>query len=282
MAPRSDSTTRSDPNRAAEALLDHFRILPRARNQDLLWEVGEAFTRLPYENLTKLIRKHEGDPRARRRGPEIVVGDHLRWGTGGTCFALTETFLSVLRRLGYRCRPVMCDMKAGPDTHCAVVIDLPEGPHLMDPGYLLHRPLPLLPGRVATRDTGVAEVRLQGAPDGQSFELHTGSTWRYRMKAAPVSPARFLALWDASFHWGHMNNVHLSRAVPEIGGYAYVHGLRMRLQGRDGKENLNLRGRQASVLGERFGLAADVVERAYRLAQALRESAPAKGEGDHE
>ncbi|MFN2167330.1 MAG: hypothetical protein ACK2U9_13830, partial [Anaerolineae bacterium] len=126
VAPRGDSAPRDDPDRAAEALLDHFRILPRARDQDLLWEVGEAFTHLPYENLTKLIRKHDPESRERRRGPTVVVRDHLRWGTGGTCFALTETFLSVLRRVGYSCRPVMCDMKAGADTHCAVWIDLPE------------------------------------------------------------------------------------------------------------------------------------------------------------
>jgi hypothetical protein len=451
---------------SAETLLDHYRIVPRRRDQELLWELGEAFTHLPYENLTKLIRKHgeldpdlvragarsapgaaapgpgaaapgpgvaapgpggaapgpgaaapgpgvaapgpggaapgpggaapgpggaapgpgaaapgpggaapgpgatgsapsapapgpgaavdataSGDPPVfapataplRRRGPAEVVADHLRWGTGGTCFALTETFLTVLRRLGYRCRPVLCDMKAGADTHCAVLIELPEGPHLMDPGYLLHRPLPLprAPGEQSRRDAGVAEVRLvaargpishpaaggpsphpaAGGPSPQpaaggpspppaaggpsphpaargpsphptarspaplayprdprraaertpyGFDVYTGDTWRYRMKPGPVSRARFLSRWDDSFGWSHMNNVHLSRALPEVGGYAYLHGHRLRVQARDGKQNVNLRGRLAAELGARFNLAPEVVERAYAIAAALR------------
>lgn len=258
-------------DRAAEAFLDHYRIVPRTRGLDLLWEIGEAFTHLPYENLTKLIRKHDRAPGdQRRREPEVVVGDHVRWGTGGTCFALTETFLTVLRRLGYACRPVMCDMKAGTDSHCAVWIDLPDGPHLMDPGYLLHRPIRLTPGGTTRRDTGVAEVRVVGSADGAGFDVYTGATWRYRLKAADVSPDRFSALWEASFDWSHMNNVHLSAAQPDIGGYAYVHGHRLRLQGRDTKQNVNLRGHLAVELGARFGLDGDVVERAYDIAAALR------------
>jgi arylamine N-acetyltransferase len=115
-------------SRAAEAFLDHLRILPRGRSQDLLWEVREAFARLPYENLTKLIKKHATPDRTeRRRLPGEVVLGHVERGTGGTCFALTETFLSVLDRLGYRSRPVLCDMRAGVDSHCAVWIDASPG-----------------------------------------------------------------------------------------------------------------------------------------------------------
>lgn len=272
-----DSTSHRNRIRAADAFIDHFDILPRRRDQDLLWEVGEAFARLPYENLTKLIKKHNtraGAPR--RRLPWEVVTDHVERGTGGTCFSLTETFLAVLERLGYQSRPVLCDMQAGPDSHCAVWIDLPAGPHLMDPGYLLHQPVPLSPDRSHTRHTGVTEITVVGAPDGASYEVTTGGKRRYRMKAATVTPERFLALWDASFEWTQMGNLHLSRGIGD--GYAYLHGHHLRLQRPGGKENLNLRGRLPDELSTRFGLSPHVVTEALRVL-AQERMARVEGEG---
>ena len=257
--------------RAAEPFLDHFGIVPRAPDQDLLWAVGEAFTRLPYENLTKLIRKHTTAPGAcRRRLAGEVVTDHLARGTGGTCFSLTNLFLAVLERVGYRCRPVLCDMKAGPDTHCAVIIDLPEGPHLMDPGYLLQRPLPLRPEGESVRVTPVAEVRVTAVDAGQAFEVRSGGVLRYRMKAAGVTPEQFVARWEDSFSWGHLGNLHVSRALET--GYAYLHGHKLRLQRPDGKETLNVRADLAGALRERFGIHPDVAAQAWAIVERIQAS----------
>ncbi|MDX9999864.1 MAG: arylamine N-acetyltransferase [Polyangia bacterium] len=305
----SGSPEQAANRRAADAFLEHYRILPRGQGQgcgqgrgqgggqgqglghgcgqgqrlgqgqDLLWEVGEAFARLPYENLTKILKKVAEPPGpARRRLPWEVVLDHAERGTGGTCFSLTETFLAVLERLGYSCRPVLCDMRAGRDSHSAVWIELPEGPHLMDPGYLLHQPLPLLPGATSERATSVGVVRVTGSKDGETFELTSGGKHRYRLKAAAVSRERFLALWDASFDWSHMGNLHLSRATD--GGYAYLHGHRLRLQREVGRENVNLVGRLPVELSARFGLAPAVVAEAEAALSLLRESRPGNGDRD--
>jgi hypothetical protein len=147
----------------------------------------------------------------------------------------------------------------------------------MDPGYLLHRPLPLAPGRSTERSTGVGQVRLVGAPDGATYDLFSGGQHRYRLKAASVTPARFLALWEASFDWTHMGNLHLSRATD--GGYAYLHGHRLRLQRADGRENVNLRGHLAEELSARFGLAPEVVARAEAALASLRGRAAAEEAG---
>jgi arylamine N-acetyltransferase len=253
--------------RAAEPFLDHFGILPRTPDQDLLWAIGEAFAHLPYENLTKLIRKHTTPTGAcRRRLAGEVVADHLALGTGGTCFSLTNLFLAVLERVGYRCRPALCDMKAGPDTHCAVIIDLPEGPHLMDPGYLMHRPLPLHPQGESVRVTPVAEVRVTA--EAQGFAVRTGGVLRYRLKTAAVSPAQFVARWEDSFTWGHLGNLHASRALET--GYAYLHGHKLRVQRPDGKETLNVRADLDGALRDRFGIHPDVAAQARAIVARIQ------------
>lgn len=255
--------------RAAEPFLDHFRIVPRRPDQDLLWAVGEAFAALPYENLTKLIRKHTTPPGVcRRRGAGEVVTDHIALGTGGTCFSLTNLFLAVLGRVGYRCRPVLCDMKAGPDTHCAVIIDLPAGPHLMDPGYLLHRPLPLPPLGESVRATPVAEVRVAAVDGGAAYAVRTGGVLRYRLKPAVVSPEQFVARWEDSFDWGHLGNLHVSRALET--GYAYLHGHKLRVQRPDGKETLNVRADLDGALRDRFGIHPDVAAQARALVARIQ------------
>ncbi|MFH1131397.1 MAG: arylamine N-acetyltransferase [Pseudomonadota bacterium] len=268
-------------NKVADTFFDRFGILPKESSQDFLWEIGEAFSHLPFENLTKLLKKHRGLPNAEwRRMPDEVLADHLSLGTGGTCFALTNFFQTVLRTAGYYCRPVMCDMRNEKNVHCAVIIQLKQSLLLMDPGFLLHQPILLQPGRTSECNTGVADVRLVGDPTGKTYELFTGDTWRYRMKIAEVPPEKFLSFWDASFNWGMMNGIHLSRAVD--GGYTYVHGNKLRLQKRQTKENLNIRGIEEQVIAERFGIDPKVVKQAYALVKGIRQNSPKTAESSNE
>jgi arylamine N-acetyltransferase len=247
--------------------LDHWGIRPRQLDRALLHRLGQAFAALPYENLTKLIKKHRLPPGpARRRLPAEVLADHLEHGTGGTCFALTELFASVLGDLGYSCRPVLCDTRHRADNHCALLVQLDVGPALLDPGYLVHEPL-LLPGPGQTRRCGA--VSLTANPRGR-LELVSYGVRRYRLKLEPVSSQRFVAVWDSSFDWTMMNGVHVCAARDS--GYAYLHGSKLRLQGSSGKQTLNLRGDEVQQIAKRFGIAPAVVEQACRLTRQRREN----------
>jgi arylamine N-acetyltransferase len=257
----------TDDRRAAEVFCDHFGIVPTRPDLDLLHELGHAFARLPYENLTKLIRKHSLPPGpARRRQPAEVVADHVSLGAGGTCFSLTTLFAAVLERLGFSCHPVLCDMRAGRDLHCALVVDLLSGPHLLDPAYLLDAPLPLASPQ---SDLAARRARVVRSDDGESANLYSFDTFRYRVKLEPASRERFLAVWDASFEWTMMNGVHVCAATP--GGYAYLHGHHLRLRSDGSKQTLNVRGSEAGELARRFGIAETVAAEAYRLIAAARE-----------
>lgn len=261
-----------DERPAAEAFLDHCGIVPRGPDRDLMHELGVAFSRLPYENLTKLIKKHSLPPGPeRRRLPQEVITDHLAHGTGGTCFALTRLFSAVLERLCLASFPVLCHARHRRDGHCALVVLLDGDPHLVDPGYLVHEPLPLTGDGVAS---GAARVVAADRDDG-TFELFTHDVLRYRFHLEPVSVARFEAVWDDSFEWTMMNGLHL--CVPRDGGYAYLHNHKLCLRGGASRANLNIRGHELEELAQRFGIAETVSGQALSLLAEARSRQSAAG-----
>ena len=136
--------------------------------------VAAAFSSLPYENLTKIL-KHDREGGVARRGPEEVIRDHIRLGSGGTCFSLTAALLHVLRALGLRAEPILADRHYGENTHCALLVWLDGEPHLLDPGYLILKPL-ALPGNEELEQvvpTAFNELLLRHREQGSKIELHT-------------------------------------------------------------------------------------------------------------
>jgi arylamine N-acetyltransferase len=262
-------TTGSMQDPVVDAFLQYFGLRPaRAPSRDELAALGQAFSRLPYENLSKLVAKHDRAGEARRRLPMRVLEEHLSLGAGGTCFALTALFLRVLTALGYQARAALCDTRHRPDNHCAVIITLPEGEYLLDPGYLIFEPIPLFG---AERQSLPSHVALDGdaARDDRIITLSTYQKQRYRLKRQVITRERFFAVWDDSFDWTMMRNVHVSAALGS--GYAYLHGHKLRVTTLAQRHNENLKGRQPDVLSARFGLDRDLVERAYTIVARERE-----------
>ena len=61
-----------------------------------------VFSRLPYENLTKILKMSRlEDPRQRLRFPDELLSDHLRLSTGGTCYSLAFCLREILGQLGF-------------------------------------------------------------------------------------------------------------------------------------------------------------------------------------
>ncbi|MFW6244582.1 MAG: hypothetical protein ACOC36_01715, partial [Fibrobacterota bacterium] len=79
-----------------QRFLERFVIAPRASGEVLIRSVADAFSSIPYENLTKIIKSETiVSPRSAMRLPDELIGDYLRWGTGGTCFSLTAAIIAV-------------------------------------------------------------------------------------------------------------------------------------------------------------------------------------------
>lgn len=272
-----------DPGGRAVALFDTRYGLPgrRAREQELA-TLASRFAELPYENLTKIIALAESGlaaPRLRR--PAQVMEEHLALGTGGTCFSLVELLRALALAAGFSCRPAMAHMRHGLNIHCVLLCDAGGRRFVVDPGYLLPRPLPLA-GDESAEDAALGEARVVaagslgpvpvGIPDGE-LDLYTiepeGPLWRYRIDPHLPSPEEFEAHWRASFALPAMRSLLCTRRTPgeEI---LYLHNHKLRRRSGEGKRSENVRGELCERVQESFGIAPEITRRAAELVASAR------------
>lgn len=227
------------------------------------------FSHIPWENLTKFLRKLEVPPgKERMRRPLDVFEDHALLGTGGTCFSLTEALRGALNDLGYRCRVAMADMSHGRDIHCVLLARMGEGLFVIDPGYLVPVPVELRRAR-PTRASIYGRV-YEYHPVEAGWNMYTTEggvrTWRYLLKSRPVDGAEFERHWLRSFEATSMNGLHINRL--DSRGRSYVHNHKMRLVDVSGKSsNHNLREGYPGKVSEMFGIDEEVASRAWTCLQ---------------
>ncbi len=247
---------------------DFLRLvgLPPARpDQVFLSKLTRAFMRLPYENLTKIISvaKTE-DPEKRLRTPDIVLGDHIDIGAGGTCFSLTYFFQQILAFAGYDSWPVLCDRSYGPDTHCALIVPLGRKRFLIDPGYLMDQPL-LVPEAGETVQHGpLGVLRLMRLGTSRQLLLITKrdgqSRIRYRLRDDPVSAVHFQSRWIDSFDWAMMRHLCISRQID--GGQLYMRDGLMRFIDGTKKRQRRINDSFAREAGLAFEMNANIIRQA--------------------
>jgi arylamine N-acetyltransferase len=256
-------------NRLLEEFERHYRLQQHHPAEERLIKVAGAFSRLPYENLSKIIRlAEEGTPQRARRVPRQVLAEHFRLGTGGTCFSLTAALLYLVRSLGFEGRPILADRRYGPDTHCALIIDFLGSWKLLDPGYLLDRPVEL--PRDYPLEIETPFNRLVLAPRGQGrrvdlFVLANGRrSYRLTFKVEPVDDGQFLRAWDNSFFWEMMSYPVVSRVAG--GRQLYLQGNRWQVRDQKGAERRELDpARLALHLYQHFGICPELAARALEI-----------------
>lgn len=232
---------------------------------ELLEKIVEAFSRYPYENVSKIIKlsRHLDEPHPIRL-PGEVVEDHLRAGLGGTCFSMTFALQTILTNSSFDCYPVMADMRAGRNIHCALVARIGEDKYLLDPGYLLGRPAELHPDRPFSFWNEFARVELFYLPAEGAYHLYTFSgrerKWRYRFVDRPTGPEEFLQHWQASFHKNAMHGICINRVTPK--GLIYVRKRFMRRIAPGEKKNINIKRNYHAAIEQTFGISQEVVEQA--------------------
>jgi len=257
---------------AKQLFFKHFQISGNEPGLELLRAVIAAYSNIPYENITKIIRKFEAPSRDERlRSPLEVVSGYVEEHTGGTCFSLTFCLGSILAKAGYRCYPVMADMKR-PNIHCALAVHIGQKRYLVDPGYLLGEPVELS-GETVRLTTSFGEVELRPR-SGQRYDLYTigGSDikWRYRVKTVPVSQTLFMRYWQDSFSLPMMNSLQLTKLSEN--GHLYVRNHHLRLQRSGEKRNENIRAELESRIEREFGIPGDLTASAREHLERMKES----------
>jgi arylamine N-acetyltransferase len=252
--------------------MGHFGIPGGDPDLELLRSVIQSYSHIPYENLTKIIKKFTAPGSTERlRGPNEVIEGFIDRHTGGTCFSLTYCLGAILRGAGYECHPVMADMKRS-NIHCALVVLLKGKRYLIDPGYLLGEPVELS-GTAVSVETSFGRVELRPRA-GERYDLFTFSggeaKWRYRVKTVPVPRALFLRYWQESFSLPMMNSMQLTKLTES--GHLYIRNHHLRLRRGEDKLNENIRSDLERRIELEFGIPADITAEVREHLERMKES----------
>lgn len=253
--------------KAVERFLDRYGVSKRDPGYALLCEIGRAFSFLPYENVTKILKDARSvSSEMKLRSAEEVLEDHLRWGTGGTCFSLCNALQTILVECGFQARIAMADMHYGSNIHCAVIVPIDSRNFLLDPGYLLHEPMPLPDvGLELVQITPMNRVRLVGETE-KLFSLYTEENaqkkWRYRLRSSVVTRDEFIGHWIRSFSLNTMEQIMLSCVKPS--GRLYFRKDRLETVNPVNRLKKMIAPDDVPGLSQFFGLPADLIADAQR------------------
>ena len=250
---------------AAEHFLEIARIDQQRPDSQNLEKVLRRFSQLPYENLSKIIKLNRNREQNHLRFPAEVINDHERFRLGGTCFSLTYFLKTILDYLGYSTDFLMADMRSGDNTHCALMIQQDGKEYLVDPGYLLNRPLDLSqtsPGnRIYLRKESEENRFSLWTPNGKEMKK------RYSFNKVATESEQFFNYWENSFHLMTMHGICLSKY--DENGFVYLHNHYIKREGND----LTFKGKFSEEISEIARKYFNIPEELVRKAElALKEN----------
>lgn len=247
---------------AIRNFLDKYRLETTSADVLHLQAIGAAFSHLPYENVTKILKESRsaGSINKLRMAGEVLE-DHLLWNTGGTCFSLCNALLAVLESCEYSARIAMADMRYGTNIHCAVVVTLQGGQYLLDPGYLLNVPIRVPVEETETRVKTPMNLTILRREDPGNYSLYTrerdGEKWRYRIRTAAVSREEFQRHWIHSFSLNTMEHVMMSRLSDC--GRLYFRKNRLDEVSAEERKQIRIMPEDSGRLADVFGIPSDMI-----------------------
>jgi arylamine N-acetyltransferase len=238
-----------------------------------LESIVSHFSNIPYENLTKIIRASAfKDPDERLRQPLEVLQDYIRWGAGGTCFSLTFCLQALLRDYGYTGCFRMADLGSRQYNHCALVVYFQDRPYLLDPGYLVTRPLPIPEKGSIVYETRLRPVILERDQMKEGLNFSTietdGVRHRYYLHGNDCDEDTFIGFWHDSFTWNMMHSMLVTKVIPD--GRFYLHNRYVRWFNRDGHESARLKEQFDESVTELTGIDRTIVIQAREILSATR------------
>ena len=180
------------------------------------------FSKIPYENLTKLKEADEKDFEKKLRTPYYLIKDFFEKGTGGTCFSLVYFLKNLLEYMGFKTEFLLCDRSYGENTHTVILTEIDNEKFLCDVGYLIYKPIPIQK-EVFEFETNAYDFLLENK--GKDIYVYTKSDrgfkkFRYKIKMNKVSEDGFISAWEKSFEFEMMNHFIITKDVGD--GIIYI------------------------------------------------------------
>ncbi len=250
MIPHTLRFNPSEYHSAARLFLQYFAISFLPRDFSRLPLVLDAFSQIPYENLSKIIKFNQnGGEWDRLRSPDEVWWDYRNHHLGGTCYSLTFFLWSILDYVGFDVAPLTMDMKWGAAVHCGLLLKNCEENWLIDPGYLFDQPLLLNPQSTSSVYSNHTCVEIERSPTNDGYELFTRDQnqrkFRYRFRSVPITLEQFLLAWKGSFHEKSMRHLCLTRIDNRNRGRIYIRNNYIRLTTQKGIDKIQLPAAEA-------------------------------------
>jgi len=232
--------------------------------------ISRFFSILPYENLSKIIKRAHVSGQARLRLPDEVTHDHFAWQMGGTCFALTYFLAGIYTILGYTVQPLIGHLNWAENTHSAIAIQHAGHRYLVDPGYMIFKPLPLQKRDVSARLSAETGLSLRFGRELDEYSLYTYRkkqfVRRYRFIDKAISWESFADHWQASFELPGMDDLMLTRVEGQE--MIFIQGDFIKITSPQVIEKIRAGNQAEQIIRDRFGIPLEKLEEArYVLKQ---------------
>jgi arylamine N-acetyltransferase len=220
---------------------------------------------IPYENVSKILRL-KMPPQERPRDSKAVLSEHQSLHFGGTCFSLVNLVIRSLAVEGIPAYAVKADIHRRSFPHFFAVAEN-DGKHwLIDPGYLINRPLEINPAHPSHMRSGAIDFIVSHLRDGE-YQLQTVTggqqKTRYTFHIEPLDPARFTEYWISSFDY--INAIVASRFVEDT--FIYINDNYVQIRSMGNVEKYDQEEKALHYLNRYFGLDAHIVQSARELLQ---------------
>jgi len=254
-----------DHKQAVLSFVNFFKIKAKSPALYYLEELLTHFSGLPYENISKIVKLHHDFTSPERiRLPEEVMEDFARFHLGGTCFSLTFFLQSILTIQGFQCYPVIASMRNRLNAHCALIVLLDQKKYLIDPGYLLTKPMEIHKDHPRFYRTPHSGVELIFNQNNEHYFLCTfdrkQTKWRYCFRDDPVPPEIFLSYWYDSFYKSSMHDICLTKIRND--GMVYMHKDLLQITTFEGKQKEKIKENYHAIVHNIFGIDPVLVEQA--------------------
>jgi arylamine N-acetyltransferase len=263
----SNSLTLPDPASFHREVDQFLEGLPRASGIPPLQEIASLsayFSRLPFENISKLLKTEKALDLGEFRLPNEILEDHLRWHLGGTCYSLTYFLMGILQNRGFMAEPLLCHMNWGANAHTAVLVTWQEQRYLVDPGYLVHQPIPLRHQTIRRHRRSMEGLELVYDEEQDQYTLFTYRngqfTRRYWFQDKPVDLPEYARRWQESFSAPLMNGICITQVTPDE--MIYIHNDYLKITRADEVVKQRDQNQVEQIIAETFQIPLEILEEA--------------------
>ncbi len=253
--------------------LERFQFEGPKPSLDHIRAIAQYFSRLPYENVSKILKHAQRANESFFRLPNEVLEDHFAWHAGGTCFSLTYMLMGIYRIMGYAAYPLICDLNWGANNHSAILLNFARQDYLVDPGYMIFKPIPLTPATVQSRISAETGISLQYQVETGGYALYTFRKQqvvrRYQFLAKPVSLGAFAGHWEASFELPGMDDIILT----QVKGYEmlFIQGDFIKFTSPEETKKFRDIDLSEKLILDRFGIPLEKIEDARYILKQRQE-----------